>query len=538
MVLLSQRRIFFEIMIKFEKVFFSYPGGQPVLKGIDLDIAKGEWVAMVGSNGSGKTTLALLINGILKADSGLLLVDNLNPSEREESRKLKQKVGLVFQNPDNQLVSSTVEREIAFSLENTGVPYDSMKEQVDWSLEFFELNHIRKRLTSELSGGEKQKVALAAVMVVRPDILILDEPGSYLDESGKNLLNRAINSLLKERPDLTLMHITQYASVAEKYTRLIAFNEGEIVDDGNPEEVFRRAKDEQNLGIGIPLKYRIMKKKLGKPVEKEDTGLAPGHHAANTGTISMDSVSYSYNTFDHKALFENISLDISVDRVYGLVGPSGSGKTTMLQIMAGLLVPQKGNVTHSGFSKFKNPVTMSFQQPERQFFKETVEQELRFGGENIGLPDIDEAVSSCYRLIGMDREKFSERNPFTLSGGEKRRLAFGTILSLNPSFIFFDEPTCALDYSGIELFKKMVRHLKAKGIGIVIVSHFGDIIFELAEEIITLRGGRIVSLKSKRDFFLHEHYSDYLSVPEMVKYQNESFGEIKYFSESELLENS
>jgi energy-coupling factor transport system ATP-binding protein len=203
--------------------------------------------------------------------------------------------------------------------------------------------------------------------------------------------------------------------------------------------------------------------------------------------------------------------------------------------MAGLLKPLTGTIDYNGFSAERGAVVISFQHPERQFFLETVEKELRFGPENLGLNGIEQIAAESYGIIGLPREKFAQRDPFTLSGGEKRRLAFGTIISMQPSFIFFDEPTCALDGPGIDVFKKIVRQLKNSGLGILIVSHNGDIIFELAEKIISLDKGKIKCRLKREDFFREEDYSRYLSTPEAISYQLEKFGRIKFYSESELL---
>jgi energy-coupling factor transport system ATP-binding protein len=521
-------------MIKFINVSYTYPNGTAALKSVSLDISKGERIAIVGGNGSGKTTLALLINGILRPDTGRISVDGLDPLNDNDSKRLKQKVGLVFQSPDNQLVSTTVEREIAFSLENMNIPYDTMKIKVGQSLEFFGLSNFRDRLTSDLSGGEKQRLALASVMVAEPEILILDEPGSYLDESGKRLLDEAVARLLKSKEYLTVLRITQYAYVACRYERMVVFREGEIIADGDPGGIFSDRKMQYSTGIGAPLRYRIRgaaDHRYDEYVETSRTlksGIEPRR-------VTLDSVSFGYGNRAHDVLFDNLNLDLDNSRIYGLVGPSGSGKTTLIQLMAGLLKPIQGRISYGGFTAEPGRMAVSFQQSERQFFLDTVDREIRFGAENLALPDVDGIVGNCYDLIGFDRASYAPRNPFTLSGGEKRRLAFGTILSLRPLFIFFDEPTCALDYEGIGLFKKLINKLKCNGVGILIISHYGDIIFELADYIIALDNGTVARACDKKEFFREVGYSKYLSTPELVSFQLEQFGEIRFFSEREFL---
>ncbi|MEW5925058.1 MAG: energy-coupling factor transporter ATPase [Candidatus Zixiibacteriota bacterium] len=522
-------------MISFENVTFAYPNGSIALNSLNLHIERGEKVVIVGSNGSGKTTLALLINGVLRPTSGSIKVVGLDPSIDKDNKELKRKVGLVFQNPDNQLVSTTVEREVAFSLENMNVPHDQMHRRVTRMLEFFGLIDFRNKLTSDLSGGEKQRLALAAVMVAEPDILILDEPGSYLDQTGKRLLNKAIDLLLAEKEDLTVLRITQYNEEAESYNRMIVFRDGQIEYDNTPEYIFRNAVSGGSLGIDIPLKYRIQSRSASD--SQDDSSPLAITDTVNQSGIIMDSVAFSYESGPGRRLFDNLNLKLTSGKVYGLVGPSGSGKTTLIQLLAGLIKPDSGKITYDGFKPAAGKLAVSFQQPERQFFLETVDREIRFGAENLGFDDIDKIAGQCYSLIGLDKDKYSNRNPFTLSGGEKRKLAFGTILSLKPKFIFFDEPTCGLDQQGIDKFKGLVARLKQNGIGMIIISHFGDIIFDLADEVIALQQGRIESVMTRRDFFLNVDYGNYLSTPDPVAYQKEVFGEIKYLSRGDLLNN-
>jgi len=517
-------------MIRFTDVTYTYPGGITALRKVSLHIARGEQVAIVGNNGSGKTTLALLINGVYRVGAGEIRVDGLNPSDEADAQRVKHKVGLVFQNPDNQLVSTTVERETAFSLENMNVSQPELGQRVRQSLEQFGLTSFIGRLTSEMSGGEKQRLALASVMVIRPNVLILDEPGSFLDESGKRQLSAAIGRLRQENPDLTVIRITQYADIAHKYQRVILLKDGEILLDDNPSVVYDDIRTCLAAGIEVPLTCRV-KKRIDFPRS------ANGHDAVapeppSDKQIALRNAHFSYDAFS--PLFENLSLEINSNAVYGVVGPSGSGKTTLLQIMAGLLKTSGGEVAYSGFDNKPGAVAVSFQQSERQFFLETVDQEIRFGAENVHAPDIDRITAETYEHIGLSRGQFADRNPFMLSGGERRRLAFGTILPLSPSFILFDEPTCALDARGIAQFKRLVGKLQGEGIGIVIVSHYGDIILELCDTIIVLKDGTMQRMVDKRQFFADGSYTDYLSMPELIAYQTQTLGEARYFTETEL----
>ncbi|SYZ73845.1 putative Cobalt transport protein ATP-binding subunit [Candidatus Zixiibacteriota bacterium] len=518
-------------MIRFSNVAYAHPDGAVVLDGVDLQIAAGEKVAVIGRNGSGKTTFALMLNGIYRAFSGEIIVAGLNPLEPANNAALKSTVGVVFQNPDNQLVSTTVEREVAFTLENLNIRHPDLKKRVDEILHFFGLYDLRNRLTAELSGGEKQKTALAAVMVADPKILVLDEPGSYLDESGKNILNQALNRLIENNPQLTVLRITQYAYVTEDYKRLLVFHKGRIVADRSPFEIFGDYELCSTAGINVPLSYRI---ESNRDFPQNDPGIHSSiDNNSELKSIVLEDVSYAYDEQD-SLLFEEINFKLTNNKVYGIVGPSGSGKSTLIQLMAGLLKPLSGAVKYGGFRPEPGRLAVSFQHPERQFFLETVEKEIRFGAENLGLENIDSVAEECYSLAGLSPDLFANRDPFTLSGGEKRRLAFAAILSLQPSFIFFDEPTCGLDADGIELFKATVGRLKAKGVGVIIVSHHGNIVLDLVDEIIPIVRGGVPLAYKKEDFFRKFDYSGFLSTPELIKYQLDKFRKINYFTEKEL----
>ncbi len=517
-------------MIEFKNISFAYGNDNPVLKGIGLVIKAGEDVAIIGANGSGKTTLALLINGILKPSAGEIRICGLNPAEEKAAVSLKQKVGIVFQKPDNQLVSSTVEREVAFTLENFNIPRDEMRERVMKALDLMGLTSLKDRSTSELSGGEKQRLALASVIVARPEILILDEPGAFLDETGKRQLSVALEKLKSDNPGLTLIRITQFAYIARQYFRLVALNNGEVVYDGQPDTLFKDIQKCHQIGIDIPLANRLYSLEFHTnskpPLNTENQ--KPDH------TIRLDNLEFSYIDTNQDFRLHDVNLSIKNGVIYGLVGPSGSGKSTLLNIIGRLNLPLRGKIEYDGFKPEQGRIAISFQEPERQFFLETVEKELKFGPQNLGFENIEEIAQDACLAVGLDIKRFMSRDPFTLSGGEKRRLALGILVALRPDFVLFDEPTCALDASGMEAFRNLVRYFHNQGAGIIIVSHHGDTIFEMAERIIHLENGRIIGEYGKEEFFLKDEYSSFLSVPQMVSFQKSHFGEIRYFDETSL----
>ena len=245
---------------------FSYPTpeGQPsqALAGLSLTIHEGESVGLMGANSSGKTTLARCLNALLVPEQGQVLVDGLDSRDPANHLAIRQKVGMVFQNPDNQIVSATVEREIAFGLENLGIPYEEMDQRVEQAMEQFGLVRYRHHPPHLLSGGEKQRLALAAVMAMYPKYLILDEPTSLLDPQGRETVIALIQRLHQKHEGaadqrVTTLLISQYPEELLFVDRLLVMHKGRIVMDGAPAEVFRQADRLHELGLEAPVEFEL-----------------------------------------------------------------------------------------------------------------------------------------------------------------------------------------------------------------------------------------------------------------------------------------
>jgi len=265
-------------MIHIDNISLSYPGEngsiRQVLQGLSLNIVEGESVAIMGPNGSGKTTLALCLNGLLTPAAGAVTIDGLTTGDAKNLGTIRRQVGMVFQNPDNQIVSAAVEREIAFGLENIGIPYEEMHAIVDEMLDKFDLGEYRHRSPHYLSGGEKQKLALAAVLAMRPKYLVLDEPTSLLDPQSRNEILDIIHQMHQERngslqPALTTILITQFPEEALVADRLVVLNNRGIAMDDTPHDVFVRTNELQAIGLEPPIRYRVQAL-LTKYLEKEN----------------------------------------------------------------------------------------------------------------------------------------------------------------------------------------------------------------------------------------------------------------------------
>lgn len=257
--------------------FSSSLDSSPILSDLCFTLREGEFVALMGANGSGKTSLARCLNGILLPSAGNVFVDELNTKIQRELMEVRRRVGLVFQNPDNQMVAPTVEREIAFGLENLGVPRPEMHARVQDMLENFELAALRRRAPHELSGGEKQRVALASIMAMRPRYLILDEPTSLLDYPGRLRLFEMLARLRRQNEKLSVLLITQFSEEALLAQRLVVLHQGRIAMDGPPQKILQNVEALPALGLQAPIEFRVHRAlcAAGQAVALEDLMLAP-----------------------------------------------------------------------------------------------------------------------------------------------------------------------------------------------------------------------------------------------------------------------
>lgn len=471
-------------MIKLDNISFAYKeDAPPVLRDISITIRPGERVCIMGANGSGKSTFGKLIAGLLKANRGYLRLDSHNHLP----------AGIIFQDPDNQMVAVVVENEIAFALENLGTAPEIMFQKVEQSLQRFEIEELQKRITSELSGGEKQRVALASVMIFEPDILILDEPDSYLDQRGKSALYRELDKLYQQKQHMTQIHITQYPEVAQQYDRILIFYQGEIVADSDYKSIFSNKEFCQKVGLAYKSNNHL------------DFGsLAKTESVINK--ITIENLSFGYNS-DHP-IIKNMKAEFKRGEIWGLVGFSGSGKSSLGSLLCGLLKPTTGEIKYFDNQKqlldqneIPGRVAALFQQPEKQFFLSSCDEEIKFGPKNFGFNLSKTELEKWYEMVGLNSESFSDRDPFSLSGGEKRRLAFASVLSISPDFVIFDEPTCGLDPEGVGRFIELVEQLKIAGKGIILISHDGQLLNRLADGIVLLNRGEKPKCLRKNDFF-------------------------------------
>lgn len=263
--------------IKTENLAYEYTKGVKALKNVNIGINKGEYVAIIGHNGSGKSTLAKLFNGLLQPTSGKVFINGTDTSDKQKLFDVRKTVGVVFQNPDNQLVASIVEDDLAFGPENLGVPREEIGKRIDYALRACDIEKFRNATPSKLSGGQKQRVAIAGVLAVMPEVMIFDEATAMLDPKGRNEVLSVADKLNKEN-GITVINITHYMDEVVRADRVIVLNDGEVYAEGTPEEIFKRADELESLGLSVPTACRIaldLKKKgvdLGEPLTDEELG--------------------------------------------------------------------------------------------------------------------------------------------------------------------------------------------------------------------------------------------------------------------------
>ena len=255
-------------LLQVENARFSYDKKTEALKGVSFSAEKGDYLAIIGHNGSGKSTLARLINGLLTPSGGTVTVDGISSVDKEKCFQLRKRVGVVFQNPDNGIIASIVEDDVAFGPENLGVPREEIKERIDFALKAVGMEEYRKSSPARLSGGQKQRVAIAGVLALKPEILVLDESTAMLDPKGRKEI-LAVVKKLNEEQGVTVIAITHYMEEAAQARDVIVLSDGEIVMRGSPEEIFLKGAELKKYGLELPYPAYVAEKlkEKGVPID-------------------------------------------------------------------------------------------------------------------------------------------------------------------------------------------------------------------------------------------------------------------------------
>jgi energy-coupling factor transport system ATP-binding protein len=542
-----------------EDVSFTYHDGErPALRRVNFTLAPGEMIGVMGASGAGKSTLAKCLNRVVPEFeggefSGAIYiggdsVTNLRVAE------IAPRVGMVFQDFEAQLFSTNVAHEVAFAMEQIGMERAAMAERIAPALEAVGLDGFEARDPTSLSGGEKQRCAIASVLALSPSIIVLDEPTTDLDPEGKEEVFALIRRL-RER-GLSLIVIEHESEELRAADRIIVLREGSIVADARPAEVFTRFDLLKESGVRPPgLNHLLSLLGINKHADSVDdayaeiVGACPrlkllGENASaqfvtpdrpavtDPPLVKVESVSFNYA--NGPRVLDSIDLGIAAGEFLAIVGQNGSGKSTLAKMIVGLLQPVAGRVLLNGRDRAAMTETETapeaayvFQNPDHQIFSATVAEEVAFGPRNFKLADDEIARRSDEVLAAVGLQDARERDPFLLSKGERQRLAVASVLALHPRLLILDEPTTGLDHREQLRMMALVSELNRAGTAIVIISHTPWLVAEYARRVVLLRKGRKLFDGGVREFFASDELLRGSSfVPPEVTQLSRRFGRI------------
>lgn len=469
-------------------------GDSVALDDVTLEVCRGERVCVLGANGSGKSTLASVICGLLAPDEGDVelaghAVCTGGVPDLAAYRDARRQLGLVFQNPDDQIVTSVVADDVAFGPENLGVPRAQISVRVARELRRVAMEKYAHADPSRLSGGQRQRVCIAGALAMEPSVLVLDEPSSLLDVRGRAAIMRVMGRLAAA--GATLVHVTHFMDEALAADRVVVMQHGHVALEGTPDEVFaaKNAQVIEALGLEMPFEARLAVALRqagaadgaiaapGAPSDEKPAACAACAHTAEPLAILARDLGFSYGP-GAQAL-DGVSLKVPVRATTAIVGQTGSGKSTLLRLLCGLEAADAGSLTVCGINaatkrgrrQVRRAVGYVMQHPERQLFAQTVAEDVAFGPRNQGLSaaEVEGRVAHALDLVGLADRR--DASPFELSGGQQRLAAIAGVLAMEPELLVLDEPTAGLDPRGRARLRALMADLAAHGVTLLQVTH-------------------------------------------------------------------
>ena len=553
-------------LIKAENLSFTYPAAGerlalPVFENLTLEIAEGSFTAVIGPNGCGKSTLAKHFNAVLLPTGGKVYVAGMDTADEEKLLEIRCQIGMVFQNPDNQIVANVVEEDVAFAPENLGVPSPEIRKRVDDALKTVGMYEYREHAPHLLSGGQKQRIAIAGVLAMQPRCIVLDEPTAMLDPRGREEVISTITRLNREQ-GITVVLITHHMRETVGADRVIVMHKGGILTDGSPREVFSQVELLRKAGLDVPQTTDLLYSLRGAGWELPLDALTPQECAeaiwdagsaflprgTNTDRpfipddaeqrprqdvpiLELKDLTHIYSAgtpFEHTAV-SHIDLAFHAGELTGIIGHTGSGKSTLIQHLNGLLKPSSGQVLFQGQDIWKDKqfthsirgrVGLVFQYPEYQLFEETCWKDIAFGPKNQGITgdELDARVRRAASFVGIS-ERQLEKSPFDLSGGQKRRVAIAGVIAMEPDVLILDEPTAGLDAAGRDsILENIKAYQQAQNAAVIMVSHSMEEVAELCSRLIVMNKGCVAMDGAPAEVFTHvEELTEMgLSVPQVT----------------------
>lgn len=543
-----------EMIVSIQELKYRYRGQKEfALDGINLELSRGEFLVVMGPSEAGKSTLAATINGLIPHfQKGKLLGDVtvMGRNTRENTvAQMSEIVGMVFQDFEAQLFSTNVELEVAFGPENFAIDREEIGRRINENLEYVGLDAFRHRPPSTLSGGQKQKLAIASVLALKPSVLVMDEPTTDLDPISKMGIFEITHRLCK-RDDLTLMIIEHETEEALFADRVAFIRDGQLVKIGPTREMLMDVDLMESLGVmplGIPKFFKklgqkelpltpdegiksfqaggwkINKEKFQDLVTKERNDL----NHLNSPLIQCRDLGFSYSP-EVQAL-KGINLNIHSGEMVAIVGQNGSGKTTLAKHFNGLLLPSSGEVLvndlptrEQGVFILGQKVGYVFQNPDHQIFSETVFDEVAFSPRlrKLSEDEIKIRVNEALEAVGLSG--YEAEDPFALTKSGRQRVAVASVLAAKPDVLILDEPTTGLDYAEQRSMMNMVRSLNEQGSTIIFVTHHMWVVAEYARRVFVMKDGKVILEGSTRDVFSHqaELKDAFLRPPHFVEFSN------------------
>lgn len=547
-------------VLDFQHVTFSYPDSEtPALSDIHFQLSKGEFLGIVGPSGAGKTTLTSLMSGAIPHHYrgtlyGAVLVDGQDTCDVTLTN-ISCSIGLILQDIDAQMVAGVVEDELLFGLENFDVPREQIMDRLTYALDTVGISDLRYREIATLSGGQKQKVALAAMLALRPRVMVLDEPTAALDPVSSRTIFETLSELNRTERITVIVVEQKVALLATYCSRVLVLADGAIAACGSTSEVFARSAALRELGVDSPRATRISNylRKLGyagekdvsltvqdacglvaravgksrgvsydvqTPLTSKDASLSPTYlpliggpvTAADSGpfkkvlsqpegeevepSLELLDVSFRYESSNDGV--DHVTFSVNPGEIVALIGQNGAGKTTITKLVNGLLKPQSGDVRIMGTStvsqrtsEIAHHVSTLFQNPDHQICKDTVLDEVAFGLELKGVPQSEAHERAKDVIDGFGLD--AQASPFTLSRGQRQMVALASVVVCEPDVLVLDEPTSGLDYRECMTVMHEVEKLREKGCAVLMVCHDMEVVSDFASRVAVMAHGSLIA---------------------------------------------
>ncbi|MBI0047338.1 energy-coupling factor transporter ATPase [Bifidobacterium choladohabitans] len=492
---------------RLNQVSFSYDGGQTwALDNLTMEVHAGEHLCILGANGSGKSTLGSILSGATAPDRGqvelmgrVVCSDTSDQGRRidtEAYRQARRSIGMVFQNPEDQIVTTVVQDDVAFGPENLGLPRQKMLSCVPAALRQVDLQTRMNDDPTRMSGGQQQRLALAGSLAMNPGMMVLDEPGAMLDAAGRQEIQSILCRLTAQ--GTAVVHITHLLEQARQADRVLVLDHGRIVASGRPDQILN-SQDLPAL-VGEPDQNPLTQ----SSTSDTDAKTAVGNHASPM--VKLSDVSYSFPDAGSKALSQ-VNLELAAGRTLAIIGRNGSGKSTLARLICALAAPDSGSIQVAGLplagpdrpkakhlrrqnlKLLRQRVGYVMQYPEHQLFADTVAQDIAYGPHNLGYgpEQVQQRVDEAMKLL--DISDLADRSPFDLSGGQRRLVAIAGVVACSPQLLVLDEATASLDPQACARIMRLLRVLHQRGVTIVMSTHADREALDLADQTLLLEHG-------------------------------------------------